>query len=227
LANEKGFSLIEVVVSIGLLSLVFVGVSSVLNYYGSRFTELRSEQELRTDAGGILQSFLTSESCNRQIKQLVGDYPAILHKLDFDFKTVEANGVVTPAVGEFPGRPYGRLEGARLKIQGTPLPGQTVLRARISLDFRRMRTATSAYPLGHPVRTRSTSVFFALDPQGRLTNCLDDQAYKRIEWSERFCTRIEGQWMNTMNCDLTRSDLVRKAGCVALGLGFTGGACVR
>lgn len=227
MASDKGFSLVEVMISVGLVGTVFLGVTGVLSFYSLKLTEIRQDQDLRAAAGTLLKSFATTASCNRQIKQLLGDYPVVIQKQSQDLSTVEWEGAPVPAIGPFPQRPLARLEGAHLEFEGTPLPGQTILRARVSVDYQQLRSTPAGPTAETRLRTRTTSIFFSLDPQGRLTNCLDDRIYKRIEWSQRFCTRIEGQWRADFTCDMTRSNLVRHAGCAALGLGFAGGGCVR
>ena len=222
--NEKGFSLIEVTVSIGILSLLVVGMSSNIVFYSKMKGGLINLSKVHTAAESVLTQFKSQKVCNKLIKSTFGKVPYRVYSTIFDLKKISIDGNELDLKAKetlIPSVPTSYINEVRINLSGTPLPGQQVSRGEVTVVYG-LTTSERIYQ-------RSSLVFFKLNEFGDIVSCLDSLNYAELEWLNEGCRRLGGTLRvlpsGKSDCDLSASNVVKTRTCASLQLAKRGGRC--
>lgn len=221
---EKGFSLIEVTVSIGILSMLVVGMSSNVVYYSKMRANILNLRKVHTLAESILTNFKSQNSCNRIIRSTFGNLPYRVYSTMFNVKTISIDGRkldLKKKQTDIPSLPTSYLYEIAINLSGTPLPGQQISRGEVVVRY--------GLKNNDLVYKKSSLIFFKLNESGDIVSCMDSLGYAELEWLNAGCHRMGGTLRVSKTgegqCDLSASNVVKTRTCDSMGLAKRGGRC--
>ena len=211
LRSNRGFSIVEVNVSIAILAIAVLAMSSIFVYYTKLSSKIMNTQEVQSRVDSILARFKSQNSCNSLIKSAFGQLPYRVYSTMFTLPSININGDnmdLNFRSATFKDLPAGKLYEIAINLDGTPLAGQQVTRAEVVVSYGLVNSER--------VRKRSSLIFLELDGGGNIAGCLDSVSYAELEWENEGCRRLQGRMLvgpKGRQCDLSYSPIVAQTAC--------------